>query len=117
MPTFADQLPDLSPKSLTRRECRASSLAQVERIAMPAQSLLHLRTVQVGLFKDFKSAKTASERVALAGALAKIVEARRVLLKIPGPGRESVKSGPTITVPQVFDVSQLGEESAPESGN
>ena len=98
-PTFKDKLPDMEPKALIRRDMRARRLVQVEKIAMPAQSLLHLRTVQVGLAKDFKSAASVSERVAIAGALCKVVDARRVLLRIPAPARENTRGREGALVP------------------
>ena len=99
VPTFKDKLPDMEPKALIRRDMRARRLVMVEKIAMPAQSLLHLRAVQVGLAKDFKSAGSVSERVAIAGALCKVVDARRVLLRIPAPARENTRGREGALVP------------------
>jgi len=102
MPTLSDQLPNMSPKSLIRRETRSQRVAQVERISMPAQSLIQLRAAQVGLYKDFTKASDPAVRVSIVGAMVKVIEMRRVLLKIPGPSREPVKSGPTIRMPVVY---------------
>lgn len=105
MPTLQHKVPDSSPRSLIRREWRYQRVAQLERVAMPMQSLIQLRAVQHGLFEDFKKATEAPQRVSLAGALVKVMEARRVLLKIPAPGREPTPKERRL--PPVVDIESL----------
>lgn len=108
MPTLQDKLPDNPSKSLARKTDRSRRVAQLEKVAMPMQCLIQLRSLQFGLFKRFNELRRGVPVVVgkgenkhvvevvpddalcqIVGAYVKVAEMRRTLLRLPGPGRES----------------------------
>jgi hypothetical protein len=86
MPTLAQFVPSIEPKALVRKKDRAKRLLRFESVAALPQSLIHLRTAQVKIAKRIQADRLEPEQLfAAAGALCKIIEQRRVMLRMPGP--------------------------------
>lgn len=90
MPTLEMQLPDMSPKSMTRRARRSGAVVAIEKAGMLGQTLLALRRVQKNLVDSIEKADT-EQKASLANAICRVAEQRRVLLRLPGPPTGSSK--------------------------
>ncbi len=72
------------PKSMERRKARTALIIRLDQASFLGRALLDLRHAQWFLANGIKKAQNG-ELVALAGALCKVIEQRRVLLRLPGP--------------------------------
>jgi hypothetical protein len=106
MPTLDCAIPDSKPKQNIRREMRGRRLITYELINFIPQSLKHLNRAQIKGDKLLKESD-AKDFPAIVSALCKIVDQRRVLLRIPGPppgapGKNSLSIQPVIEAEPVF---------------
>jgi hypothetical protein len=84
MPTLEKVTPDLSPKSLSRREHRTGTVLAVARATLPAQMVLRLRRVAGDLGDIAENpAAPAEERISAAKAMVTVQDQLIDLLGIP----------------------------------
>ena len=103
MPTLEKATPDLSPKSLSRREHRTGTVLAVARATLPAQMVLRLRRV-AGDLGDIaeNTAAPAEERISAAKAMVSVQDQLIDLLAIP---RRPAAAGKGKSSAPMLDVS------------
>ena len=106
MPTLEKATPEITPKSLSRREHRTGTVLAVARATLPAQMVLRLRRV-AGDLGDIaeNTAAPAEERISAAKAMVSVQDQLIDLLGIP---RRPAASGGKRTSAPMLDVSPAG---------
>ncbi len=107
MPSLDKYTPEVSPKSLSRRESRTGTVIAVARATLPAQMVLRLRRVAGDLGDIAQNpAAPAEERIAAARAMVTLQDQLIDLLGIPRrPASAAGKGKPTAPI---LDVSPAG---------
>lgn len=102
------QISQISPKSLTRSQSRAAKISAFHKAAFLGQTLPLLRRLEG---KVFRAAMQAEPPVMpkLVDSLVKLIEQRRILLRIPSPGRDTPSEAKTIEMPAAaaIDVQEI----------
>lgn len=102
------QISQISPKSLTRSQSRAAKISAFHKAAFLGQTLPLLRRLEG---KVFRAAMQAEPPVMpkLVDSLVKLIEQRRILLRIPSPGRDTPSEAKTIELPSAaaIDVQEI----------
>ncbi len=106
MPSLERLTPEITPKSLSRREHRTGTVLAVARATLPAQMVLRLRRV-AGDLGDIaeNAAAPAEERISAAKAMVSVQDQLIDLLGIP---RRPSASGKGKSSAPILDVSPAG---------
>jgi hypothetical protein len=113
MPTLEQALPKQTVKSLNRKASRNRRVIELEQVTMIGQSLLGLRRLQRELISSVKLSEP-KDLPSLAGAICKIIEQRRILLRIPGPptGGATKAATPAPINAQILDAEPIEQVSS-----
>lgn len=106
MPSLDKYTPEVTPKSLSRRESRTGTVIAVARATLPAQMVLRLRRV-AGDLGDIaqNAAAPADERISAAKAMVSVQDQLIDLLGIP---RRPAAAGKGKASAPLLDVSPVG---------
>lgn len=98
----------ITPKALSRSAARASKIFALHKGAFLGQALPRLRRTEGKLEKAMQGCEP-SLLPKLASALCNCIEQRRILLRIPSPGRDTPSEAKTIEMPaaSAIDVQEI----------
>ena len=122
----------ITPKSLARNGNRSSKVVTLHKLTYAARTSMRLQAMERGLMERFRVLKEPVQKIVgkgdnqtvvhvnddlalctVARTIAQIAEQRRVVLRIPSPGRDTAQEAKTIDLPSPAILDAVESEAEP----
>lgn len=108
----------ITPKSLARNGNRSAKVVGLHKLTYAARTSMRLQEIERGLLRDWRESAEPEERCLIARTICGVAEQRRIVLRIPAPGRDGPLELKTYDLPSASILSAVeseGGEAMPAS--